>query len=172
MRDPQITSKIMSSVKSRDTRPEMVLRSALWHRGLRFRVRYRVTGRPDIVFPGPRVAVFVDGDFWHGNSWRVRGMSSFEAQFERMNNAEFWRAKIIGNMLRDERVAQDLADADWTVYRVFESRLKTDLASVVDEIEQLVRSKAASRRRQSTTSPEESNGILVDGSGEGKCRDQ
>ena len=93
-RDPRVTSRIMAAVHNRDTKPELALRRALWHRGLRYRLRTAVLGKPDIVFPGAKVAIFVDGDFWHGNAWRVSGLPSFESQFDRMHNSEFWRDKI------------------------------------------------------------------------------
>lgn len=142
MRDPQVTSKIMAAVKSRNTKPEVALRKALWHRGLRYRLHSRLTGHPDIVFPGARVVIFVDGDFWHGNAWRVRGMKSFDEQFLRHNNPEFWRKKITANMSRDQKVNDVLSREGWTVYRVFESRLNKDFSAVVLEIEELVRSSA------------------------------
>ncbi|ETA01211.1 hypothetical protein CcI156_17625 [Frankia sp. CcI156] len=143
MRDPEVTSRIMSAVRSRDTKAEVGLRQALWRRGLRYRIRSRLPGKPDIVFPTPRVAVFVDGDFWHGNAWRVRGMPTFDSQFERMNNPDFWRKKIRNNMARDERVTHELQQAGWTVYRVYESRLQKNLGDVADEVEYLVRSQAS-----------------------------
>jgi len=130
----------MAAVKSRDTKAEIALRQALWRRGLRFRVHSQLPGKPDIVFPTAHVAIFVDGDFWHGNSWLVRGMPSFDAQFERMNNSEFWRKKIRKNMTRDEEVTRALEVMGWTVYRVFESRLQKHLSDVADEVECLVRS--------------------------------
>lgn len=139
MRDPAVTSRIMASVPNRDTRPEVALRSALWRRGLRYRIRTTLTGKPDITFPGAKLAVFVDGDFWHGNAWRIRGLPNFEAQFERMNNPDFWRAKLHKNMTRDAEVNSALTQAGWTVYRVFESRLKSDFDKVVDEIVKQVR---------------------------------
>lgn len=134
MRDPAVTSRIMAAVPNRDTRPEVALRSALWRRGLRYRVRSTLTGKPDVTFPGARLAVFVDGDFWHGNAWRIRGLPNFEAQFERMNNPDFWRAKLRKNMARDAEVNSALTQAGWTVYRVFESRLKREFGAVVNEI--------------------------------------
>lgn len=139
MRDPAVTSRIMASVPNRDTRPEVALRSALWRRGLRYRIRTTLTGKPDITFPGAKLAVFVDGDFWHGNAWRIRGLPNFEAQFGRMNNPDFWRAKLRRNMTRDAEVNSALTQAGWTVYRVFESRLKSDFNRVVDEIVEQVR---------------------------------
>ncbi|MFF7235479.1 DNA mismatch endonuclease Vsr [Streptomyces collinus] len=138
-RDPQVTSRIMSAVKGKNTKPEVALRKALWHLGLRYRLHAALEGRPDIVFVSAKVAIFVDGDFWHGNAWRVRGMKSFDEQFERIKNKDFWRQKITGNMERDVRVTAALTAKGWTVYRVFESRLQSDLPSVVAEIESLVR---------------------------------
>jgi DNA mismatch endonuclease, patch repair protein len=142
VRDPAVTSRIMAAVRGRDTRPELMLRRALWARGLRYRLRVKLIGKPDIVFPGARLAVFVDGDYWHGNAWRVRGMASFEAQFENRRNADFWRAKIQANMTRDTKVNASLSAMGWRVYRVFESRLGSELSRVVDEIEDLVRAPA------------------------------
>jgi DNA mismatch endonuclease (patch repair protein) len=145
MRDPEVTSRIMAAVRSRDTKPEIALRSALWRRGLRFRIHGRLPGRPDIVFPSARVVVFVDGDFWHGNAWRVRGLPSFESQFEKLNNGASWRAKIEANMARDLRVTDELTADGWHVVRVFESRLQAELPAVVDELEGLIRRRAKSR---------------------------
>jgi DNA mismatch endonuclease (patch repair protein) len=141
----------MSSIKNRNTKPELALRATLWNRGLRYRLKSRLPGKPDIVFPGSRVAVFVDGDFWHGNAWQVRNMPTFETQFERMNNSNFWRAKILTNMARDNEVNQTLAQAGWSVYRVFESRLEKEIELVTHEIEALVRARqkrAATARRR------------------------
>ncbi|MFJ3420720.1 very short patch repair endonuclease [Streptomyces sp. NPDC086082] len=148
MRDPEVTSRIMSAVGNRDTAPEVALRSALWKEGLRFRIKSPLFGKPDIVFPGPRVVVFVDGDFWHGNAWRIRGMASFDAQFEHINNGERWKAKIRKNMERDLAVTNKLSSDGWYVYRVFESRLKKDLAGVIREISDLVRSRRKDRTAQ------------------------
>jgi DNA mismatch endonuclease (patch repair protein) len=161
MRDPKVTSRIMAAVRSRDTRPEIALRSILWRRGLRFRVRSKLTGKPDIVFSSARLAVFVDGDFWHGNAWRTRRLPSFEAQFERINNAAFWRAKIEANMARDQRVNTELAASGWQVYRVFESRLKDEPDLVADEVADLVRRRRATRRTASVTRASRSSKITI-----------
>ena len=161
MRDPKVTSRIMAAVRSRDTRPEIALRSILWRRGLRFRVRSKLTGKPDIVFSAARLAVFVDGDFWHGNAWRTRRLPSFEAQFERINNAAFWRAKIETNMARDQRVNAELAASGWQVYRVFESRFKDEPDLVADEIEDLVRRRRETRRTASVTRASRSSKIVI-----------
>jgi|HubBroStandDraft_6_1064221.scaffolds.fasta_scaffold391426_3 DNA mismatch endonuclease (patch repair protein) len=150
-RDPAVTSRIMSAVRSRDTKPEIVLRRALWRRGLRYRLRSTMHGKPDIVFPGARVAVFVDGDFWHGNAWRVRGLPTFESQFERIANSQFWRDKLEANMARDAEVTASLTAGGWRVYRVFESRLTGDVTGVASEIEALVRERQRAKSSGSGT---------------------
>jgi DNA mismatch endonuclease, patch repair protein len=105
----------MQGNKARDTGPEVKLRSLLHARGL----RYRVSARPlptlrrtaDVVFPKARVAVFVDGCYWHGCDQHYRPSST---------NSEFWRNKIAGNRQRDAETNQLLNDAGWTVIRAWE----------------------------------------------------
>lgn len=125
----------MSAVRGKNTRPELALRRALHARGLRFRVHYRATvGRPDLAFPTQKVAVFVDGDFWHGNSWRIRGERSLKAQLSRWNNSDFWIEKIKGNVARDRRVTRELEAAGWKVIRLWESEVLGDLDACVSKV--------------------------------------
>jgi len=125
-RDPAITHKIMSSVKSKNTRPEIALRKALWHQGLRFRVNYKgLPGKPDIVFTRVKVVVFCDGDYWHGHNWALRGMKSLDEELA--GYSEFWAKKIRRNIKRDEEVNRQLAELGWTVVRVWESDIKSDV---------------------------------------------
>lgn len=138
-RDPAITSRIMSRVRSRDTVPELLLRRALHRRGLRYRLHAELPGTPDIVFPRQKVAVFVDGDMWHGEGWRERGFRSMEEQFSNHRNPEFWIAKIRKNVQHDQDVNHALVGLGWAVHRVRESEVRGDLVSVVDEVEALVR---------------------------------
>jgi DNA mismatch endonuclease, patch repair protein len=135
-RDPATTSRIMAAVRGRDTRPELALRKALHARGLRFRVHPKeIVGRPDIVNRSRRVAIFVDGDFWHGNpdDWARRGFESMEAQF-RIANRDRWVAKLNRNMERDREVTSDLETDGWVVLRVWESQIRSDLDEVVDQV--------------------------------------
>lgn len=126
-RDPAVTSRIMSAVRGRDTGPELRLRKALHARGFRFRVDYRaLPGKPDVVFPSRRVAIFLDGDFWHGNVARARGFSEVAEDLEpygRWANSEFWSKKIGQNVERDRRVDRQLRERGWTVIRLWESEL-------------------------------------------------
>ncbi|MGI9002910.1 MAG: very short patch repair endonuclease [Pseudonocardia sp.] len=139
-RDPAVTSRIMASVRNRDTGPELALRRELHRRGLRYRLRSNLLGRPDIVFPGARVAVFVDGDYWHGNTWRVRGAESFDSYFAALANGDFWREKITRNIDRDRNVNQSLTTAGWRVIRIWESDLQHDLPSCADRVQSRVQS--------------------------------
>ena len=121
------TSRTMAAVKSRDTEPEMRLRRALFAAGFRTAFRFGICrGRPDIVFTSRRVAVFVDGDFWHGNEWRNRGFESLEAMLQRWSNSSFWISKIRGNIERDRLVNDQLGEAGWTVVRIWESDVTRD----------------------------------------------
>ena len=78
------------------------MRKALWARGLRFRLHQKsLPGRPDIVFPSAKLAVFVDGDFWHGRQWRTRGFPSSAQQFEGVHGRDYWVTKLEANTRRD-----------------------------------------------------------------------
>lgn len=107
--------RTMIANKRRDTKPELALRSILHSRGLRFRVDCSpmkgVRSRADLVFTKAKIAVFVDGCFWHGCA---------EHFIMPKTNSEYWSAKIAGNTARDKVVNQSLADAGWTVMRVWE----------------------------------------------------
>ena len=120
----------MRANRSRDTKPEKEIRSLLHRRGLRFRVDVSpipgVRRRADIVFPRARVAVFVDGCFWHGCPQHATWPKA---------NAEFWREKIETNRRRDEDTNRKFAEAGWVVVRVWEHE---DAESAAQRIEQLV----------------------------------
>lgn len=138
-RDPAITSKIMAAVHATNTVPEMMLRRELHRRGLRYRLHTSMPGRPDIVFPGSNLVVFVDGDFWHGYGWRERGFDNLDAQFDNHADPERWRAKIRRNMERDVEVNATLAARGWRVHRVLESTIRRDVQAVAEEVESLLR---------------------------------
>lgn len=139
MRDPSVTSKIMASVRSKDTRPELLLRRELHRRGLRYRLHTKLPGHPDIVFPASKLVVFVDGDFWHGHGWRERGFQSMEAQFENHADPAKWQNKIARNMARDVEVNASLKQLGWRVHRLLESAVLRDVSHLADEIVILVR---------------------------------
>lgn len=131
-RKPRV-SETMRRVKSKDTAPEMLLRKALTREGLRYRVApSRIIGKPDIVFPSARVAVFVDGDFWHGNQWQRRGHASVAEQFRASETQEYWLRKLASNMSRDCRVTAELLRDGWTILRLWESDIHGDIAECVE----------------------------------------
>lgn len=104
------------AIRRTDTKAEVVLRRALWARGLRYRKHAKdIPGRPDIVFVRARLVVFVDGDFWHGRDWETR-----RAKLAHGANARYWLAKIATNMERDRRKDAALRALGWTVVRVWE----------------------------------------------------
>ena len=108
--------------RSADTIHEKLLRSALWRRGLRFRKNLAVLpGKPDIVFASARVAVFCDGDFWHGRDWH-----RLSKHLQKRANAAYWLQKIRANMLRDRRTTRLLEKQDWYVIRLWEGDIKAN----------------------------------------------
>ena len=136
-RDPAVTYMIMSAVKSKDTRPELKLRKALWREGLRYRVNYKkLPGKPDIVFTKWKVAVFCDGDFWHGHNWAIRGQKSLQEELS--SYSQYWRDKILRNIERDEENNKALIALGWTVVRIWESDIKNDLDGCVKTIKELL----------------------------------
>lgn len=125
----------MSRIGSRDTRPELKLRRALWNQGLRYRIhRTDLPGTPDIVFSSRRVVIFVDGDFWHGRQWRLRGLATLDEQFSKSANSAYWVAKIRRNISRDRRVTRSLKRMGWRVIRCWESELDTNFESCVQMV--------------------------------------
>ena len=130
LRDPKVTHKIMSAIPSKDTKPELLLRKALWSENLRYRVNYtKLPGKPDIVFTKKKVVVFCDGDFWHGHNWAIRGLGSLEEELD--GYSEFWRNKILHNIQRDDEVNKSLRSLGWKVVRIWESDIKADLDACV-----------------------------------------
>ncbi len=137
-RSPEMTHKIMSAIRSRNTRPELALRKELWRRGLRYRANVRMLpGTPDIVFSRVRLAVFCDGDFWHGYNWVLRGYGSLEDELKRYSKS--WAEKIQKNIYRDEQVNKRLTEMGWSVLRIRESEIKKDVEGCGDKVEYLYR---------------------------------
>jgi len=134
-RTPEITYKIMSAIKSKNTKPELVLRHALWKKGLRYRVNVNwLPGKPDIVFTRAKIAVFCDGDFWHGHNWALRGISSLKKELK--NYSPFWREKILGNIKRDKKNNKLLKNDNWLVIRIWESDINKNVdkwSSIVEK---------------------------------------
>jgi len=107
----------MSQIKSKNTKPEVLVRKLLWGLGYRYRIHYdQVPGKPDIVFPKRRKAIFINGCFWH------RHNCSYFKWPE--SNAEFWKKKIEGNVLRDNQIYNELDQLGWHHLVVWECETK------------------------------------------------
>lgn len=123
----------MQQVKCKDSEIEMLLRNALWQKGLRYRKNVKsVYGNPDIVFIGKKVAVFCDSEFWHGYDWEHRKQDFKVRQ-------DFWIPKIERNMQRDKEVTEKLEADGWKVLRFWGKAIKTNVADCVDKIEKAVK---------------------------------
>lgn len=116
--------------RKQDTSCEKLLRSALWNAGCRYLTNVRtLPGKPDIVFPKARVAIFCDGDFWHGRDWESR-----REKLRKGNNPHYWTKKIQANMDRDQRNTTNLVEEGWIVLRFWESAIRKDLATVTQVV--------------------------------------
>ena len=121
--------KNMSHIRAKDTTPEILLRKALWHCGLRYRKNYRqLPGSPDIAITRCRIAIFVDGDFWHAKGHREHPGEQIAT------NKEFWQKKLKRNVERDKEVNDELTDMEWVVLRFWESDIKKDLKKCVKTV--------------------------------------
>lgn len=127
-------SAVMSSIRGSDTGPELLLRKALWRRGLRYRVKSRLPGKPDLIFPTARVAVFIDGCFWHRCPQHATNPK---------NNATFWEKKLARNVERDLEVNEMLRDQGWTVIRFWEHEIESDLAACERTVVEALRNESA-----------------------------
>jgi DNA mismatch endonuclease, patch repair protein len=115
---PEQRSRNMRAIKGRDTGPELTVRRLLHAMGYRFRLHRRdLPGRPDIVLPGRRMAVFVHGCFWHRHRCRFGCV-------EPATRPEFWRAKFAANVARDRRAVRALQQAGWRVIVVWECQTR------------------------------------------------
>lgn len=134
----------MSRIRSVSTKPELLLRHAIWRRGFRYRVNAKnLPGRPDIVLPKYRTVVFVHGCFWHGH----KGCKVYSVP---KTNTEFWLAKVARNQERDQEVWRKLEAKGWSVIIVWECQLKkANLEETIDRVaEEIVRNGEVYRATQ------------------------
>lgn len=148
----------MAAVRYKNSRAEMVLRRSLHAAGVRYRLHVSdIVGRPDVSIRKYKIAIFVDGDFWHGNAWRTRRLKALSDLFP--NRGAWWTAKIRRNMERDSHVTSQLIAAGWTVLRIWES----DLLSSPQQSVTLAVKAISQAREQTASSVTPSNGPLVGG---------
>ena len=126
--EPAARRALMSRIRQRDTAPEVALRKSLYALGFRYRLHPKLLpGRPDLVFPSRRIALFVHGCFWHGHGCRAGRRPT--------SNSGYWNTKLEDNQIRDERKASELRAAGWDVLTVWECELKPAvLAATVERI--------------------------------------
>ncbi len=136
----------MAAIRSSENKTEALLRSQLHRLGLRYR-KYdsRLPGRPDILFVRAKVAVFVDGDYWHGRLLRERGETVVRRKLKGRPNPEYWIAKFKRNAARDDEVTRSLRELGWLVLRYWESDLRHELRPAIREISRLVRRRLQGR---------------------------
>jgi DNA mismatch endonuclease (patch repair protein) len=122
---PKTRSELMAGVRQRDTRPELLLRRALWAAGCRYRKQAALPGRPDLAFPGARLVVFVDGCYWHGCPRHYSSPAT---------NRPFWIHKLRGNDERDQRKDAELVALGWRVLHLWECEIKGGIEVVVARV--------------------------------------
>lgn len=142
-------SRNMAAIRSRDTKPEIRLRKALFAAGLRFRLKVKIAGSPDIVFLRKKIAVFVDGCFWHGCP---------KCYKKPVTNQEFWAQKVEENRRRDREVDARLEEDGWSVIRIWEHKIKKDLNSVVETIKTAVQEDGSTQRPEPNKATSSSGG--------------
>lgn len=119
-------SKIMKSIKGSNTKIEVRLRKALWHKGVRYRKNFKIFDcHPDIVITKYKIAVFCDGNFWHGKELQKRPVK---------HNSSYWNEKIRRNVERDLENTIELRDNGWIVLRFWEDDIQHDLDGCVSEV--------------------------------------
>lgn len=130
----KINSKRMRSIKSNNTSIELLLRRALWNKGYRYRKNYKnLPGSPDIAITKYKIAIFCDGEFFHGKDWDI-----LKPQLLKGNNSGFWIKKISRNINRDVEDNRELLGMGWTVIRFWGKEIKGDVDACVKVIDEIV----------------------------------
>lgn len=126
--------KNMQHIKAKDTQIEILLRKALWAKGIRYRKNNtNLPGKPDIVLTKYKIAIFCDGEFFHGKDWEV-----LKPRLEKSNNSDYWISKISRNRERDDEVNKQLLFEGWTVIRFWGKDIKKHTEECVKVIEEAI----------------------------------
>ncbi|WP_303318900.1 very short patch repair endonuclease [Flavivirga abyssicola] len=121
-------SKMMSKIRGKNTKPEMRFRKALWKKGVRYRVDSKqLPGRPDVSIKKYKLAIFIDGEYWHGYNW-------YERKKKLKTNRDFWIPKIERNIQRDKEVNQQLENMGYTIFRFWANEIKTNLKTCINDV--------------------------------------
>lgn len=131
---PAQRKKNMRSIKSKDTKIEVILRKSLWSKGYRYRKNYKkLPGNPDIALTKYKLVIFCDGEFFHGKDWEV-----LKPRLEKGKNSEFWISKISRNRERDDEVNKKLLFMGWTVIRFWGDDIKKNTDECIRVIEETI----------------------------------
>lgn len=131
---PEQRRKNMQHIRSNNTKIEIILRKALWHRGYRYRINYKkLPGKPDIVLTKYKIAIFCDGEFFHGKDWEV-----LKPRLEKGDNGSFWISKISRNRERDDEINKKLLFMGWTVIRFWGNDIKKNTDECIRVIEETI----------------------------------
>ena len=121
-------SILMSRIKGKNTKPEITVRKAMWNEGIRYRINNsNIIGKPDIAIVKYKLAIFIDGEYWHGYNWASK-------KKRLKTNIEYWTNKIEGNINRDHNTNALLKAEGWTVLRFWEKEIKEDLSKCIARI--------------------------------------
>lgn len=130
---PMSRSDNMRKVKSKNSKIEIMLRHELWKRGLHYQKNAKdIFGKPDIVFKGKKLAIFVDSEFWHGKQF-------LEGKHIPKTNTKFWVNKIKRNIERDEEVNRELENQGWTILRFWGIDIEKKVSDCADLIEKILK---------------------------------
>jgi len=124
----------MSRIKSKDTQPELLVRRYIYSAGIRFRIHYKLPGSPDIVIPHKKFVIFINGCFWHMHKNCVNYV-------EPKTNTKFWKEKIRGNVIRDERNYIKLSETGWKKIIIWECEIEKDLNHIMNALVNEIKSK-------------------------------
>ena len=129
---PEQRHKCMSRIKSKDTSIEVLLRKALWREGIRYRKNLKtLLGKPDIAITKHKIAVFCDGELWHGKDWG-------EKKDTIKSNRDFWIPKIEKNMAKDSVSEKKLENMGWVILRFWGRDIQKNLAACVNEVKETI----------------------------------
>jgi DNA mismatch endonuclease (patch repair protein) len=124
--------KIMSNIRSNNTSIEVQLRKALWHEGIRYRKNLKtLPGKPDIAITKYKIAIFCDGEFWHGKDWETKKNAI-------NTNRDYWVTKIEKNIIRDNASEKKLENMGWVILRFWGNKINKKLEDCVNEVKETI----------------------------------
>lgn len=131
---PEQRRRNMQHIRAKDTNIELILRKALWHKGYRYRKNYnKLPGTPDIALTKYKIAIFCDGEFFHGKNWDI-----LRPRLSKGQNGEFWISKIGRNMERDNAINKELLFSGWTVVRFWGDEIKRNTDGCIKVVEEII----------------------------------